>query len=589
MGSRRITLLGALFAVLAVAIEGRTLLTHNLKAEAAETVDAVSSVVAGSAGRQLLVSEPHDYNYEKVGFDWTGGVCVNTGTSKQSPINIETDSLAEESERLGTADDTSRLALKGLLSSSYQLTSEVAINLEQDMQFSFNAPDEDLPQLTIGGVVHTFKPVQIHFHHFASEHAIDGQLYPLEAHMVMASQNDGSDQLAVIGIMYKYGEEDPFLKRLQETAQSNGEAGDKNVELNSFSINVARDLLPESDLTYYGYDGSLTTPGCDERVKWHVFKEARTVSVAQLKVFSEVTLAAHPEATVTNNRVIQPLNGRKVYEYKGEPNDKYNYVQHGFDWRDNGLDSCAGDVQSPIDIVTSTLQAGSSRSDVSSVNLMTLNTDAFTLTGNTVNIGQGMQINFGDPPAGDLPVIRIGTRDVTFRPLQVHWHFFLSEHTVDGVHYPLEAHIVMKDNDNLGDSAGQLAVIGIMYKYGDADPFITDMQKRVSDKIASGAITYGQSGVSLNNPDDPFNVNIKNNFLPSELGYAGYDGSLTTPPCSEIVKWHVFLEPRTVSVEQMEVFADVTLNSNPGATVTTNRMIQPLEGRTVYGYNGAAA
>uniref|UniRef100_A0A7S3VMD7 Carbonic anhydrase n=1 Tax=Dunaliella tertiolecta TaxID=3047 RepID=A0A7S3VMD7_DUNTE len=586
MASRRVCLLGALFAVLSVAIEG-----HSASSEAS---------VASKARRQLKEEpNPNDgYDYMQHGFDWPG--LQEGGTTKypacsgsnQSPIDINTNQLMEPSSRSGTsAVSLNGLNVDGAQADGITLTN-AKVDLEQGMKVTFDQPAANLPTIEIGGTTKSFVPIQFHFHHFLSEHTINGIHYPLELHIVMQEQDPAdvaTAQLAVIGIMYKYGEEDPFLKRLQETAQSNGEAGDKNVELNSFSINVARDLLPESDLTYYGYDGSLTTPGCDERVKWHVFKEARTVSVAQLKVFSEVTLAAHPEATVTNNRVIQPLNGRKVYEYKGEPNDKYNYVQHGFDWRDNGLDSCAGDVQSPIDIVTSTLQAGSSRSDVSSVNLNDLNTDAFTLTGNTVNIGQGMQINFGDPPAGDLPVIRIGTRDVTFRPLQVHWHFFLSEHTVDGVHYPLEAHIVMKDNDNLGDSAGQLAVIGIMYKYGDADPFITDMQKRVSDKIASGAITYGQSGVSLNNPDDPFNVNIKNNFLPSELGYAGYDGSLTTPPCSEIVKWHVFLEPRTVSVEQMEVFADVTLNSNPGATVTTNRMIQPLEGRTVYGYNGAAA
>ncbi|KAF5842846.1 carbonic anhydrase [Dunaliella salina] len=583
MDSRRNSmLLGALFGLLAIATEGRTLLTHDLKAQVAQAVDSAGFVAEEPTGRKLL-AEPHTYNYEMQGFDWTG-LCA-TGTA-QSPINIETGSLSAESER-----STSRIALKGLMSSSYMLTSSVDVNLEQDMKFEFTAPDSDLPQLTIDGVVHSFKPVQIHFHHFASEHTVNGQIYPLEAHIVMASQNEGSDQLAVLGILYKYGEADPFLNRLQETAQNkvnndnSVNFGDKSVPLEEFSVNVARDLLPVSDLGYFGYDGSLTTPTCDERVKWHVFKEPRTVSLDQLKVFSDVTLAAHPEATVTNNRVIQPLHNRKVYEYKDTPTEKYNYVQHGFDWRENEQGSCAGDAQSPIDIVTSSLSEPSARPNVGGVSLNALNTESLSFQpGANVNIEQDMKIDFPSSAfeGVSLPTIRIDGTDRSFRPIQVHWHFFLSEHTVDGVHYPLEGHIVMADTT---EGSSQLAVIGIMYKYGAEDGFIADMQSRVLERIGSGDITYGQQGASLDSPNNPFTINIKSHFLPSNLGYAGYDGSLTTPDCDEIVKWHVFLTPRTVSIEQMKTFAEVTMNAHAGATVTNNRVIQPVNGRVVAGYN----
>ena len=36
--------------------------------------------------------------------------------------------------------------------------------------------------------------------------------------------------------------------------------------------------------------------------------------------------------------------------------------------------------------------------------------------------------------------------------------------------------------------------------------------------------------------------------------YTSYTGSLTTPPCTEGVKWINFLTPLKISVSQMEIF-----------------------------------
>jgi carbonic anhydrase len=45
-------------------------------------------------------------------------------------------------------------------------------------------PTENLPKITFDGVEEEFVPLQTHFHHFLSEHTIDGVHYPLETHLV---------------------------------------------------------------------------------------------------------------------------------------------------------------------------------------------------------------------------------------------------------------------------------------------------------------------------------------------------------------------------------------------------------------------
>ena len=65
------------------------------------------------------------------------------------------------------------------------------------------------------------------------------------------------------------------------------------------------DFLPKS-LTYYGFNGSLTTPPCSEGVAWHVVKEPIALSKAQIVSFRAIFKK--------NARPVQPINGRTVEE-----------------------------------------------------------------------------------------------------------------------------------------------------------------------------------------------------------------------------------------------------------------------------------
>ena len=62
-------------------------------------------------------------------------------------------------------------------------------------------------------------------------------------------------------------------------------------------------------------------------------------------------------------------------------------------------------------------------------------------------------------------------------------------------------------------------------------------------------------------------------LLPATLGYYTYTGSLTTPPCSEGVRWMVLKTPSPVSAREVNVFATRYPNDA--------RPVQPLNGREV--------
>ena len=63
-------------------------------------------------------------------------------------------------------------------------------------------------------------------------------------------------------------------------------------------------------------------------------------------------------------------------------------------------------------------------------------------------------------------------------------------------------------------------------------------------------------------------------LLPANRDYYRFNGSLTTPPCTEGVRWLVMKEPLTISKEQREAFLAVMHHPN-------NRPLQPVNARPV--------
>lgn len=141
---------------------------------------------------------------------------------------------------------------------------------------------------------------------------------------------------------------------------------------------------------------------------------------------------------------------------------------------------------------------------------------------------------------------------ISFELKQFHLHA-PSENLINGKSFPMELHLVHADKD------GNLAVIGVMMQEGKANPAIAQawaqMPKTANEKIA---ITSNLSATAL---------------LPRNRDYYRFNGSLTTPPCTEGVRWLVMKHPITVSKAQIEAFTHV-IHPN-------NRPIQPIKARPV--------
>lgn len=146
--------------------------------------------------------------------------------------------------------------------------------------------------IELDGVKYPF--LQFHFH-APSEHKVNGVAYPLEIHFVHKTE-DG--KIAVVGLLVERGAMNPkWQSFVEDISVATENAEDTTLELDWAS------LLP-SDLTTIRYDGSLTTPGCTEGVKWNVLSNPINMSASQIQAFS----AAYPN----NSRPVQDLNGRKV-------------------------------------------------------------------------------------------------------------------------------------------------------------------------------------------------------------------------------------------------------------------------------------
>lgn len=163
-----------------------------------------------------------------------------------------------------------------------------------------------------------------------------------------------------------------------------------------------------------------------------------------------------------------------------------------------------------------------------------------------INNGHTVQVNY----SGNSYLVIGGKR---YKLLQFHFHS-PSEHTLHGGEKAMEMHLVHQAND------GRLAVVGVMIESGHFNNALKDVWGQMPAS-AGGEHRY---------PD--LSVNAMQ-LLPSDKAYYHYNGSLTTPPCSEGVNWFVLKDSIQLSSQQIKNFKNIVSHNA--------RDIQPLHGRIV--------
>jgi carbonic anhydrase len=201
----------------------------------------------------------------------------------------------------------------------------------------------------------------------------------------------------------------------------------------------------------------------------------------------------------------------------------------------------SGRAQSPIDI-----------SAAQSLNLADITFNYQPSALNIFNNGHTIQVNYDE---GSY----ITYNETQYNLIQFHFHY-PSEHTLNGESFAMEIHFVHRSAD------GDLAVVGALL--------------RASEGLGEGYMPIFDNLPAEAGDPEPTELTIDaNNLLPGSHLFYTYTGSLTTPPCTQGVRWLVLQTPVDISAEQMEAFAQIfELNARPA---------QPLNSRDLLADNGS--
>ena len=197
--------------------------------------------------------------------------------------------------------------------------------------------------------------------------------------------------------------------------------------------------------------------------------------------------------------------------------------------------------------------------------------------------------------------------DTPFVALQFHIHTG-SDHAVDGTYFGADMHIVHQEVGGSG-----LAVLGIFMEPSNNEetgkvsdllagweavaatttekcsPAVATADESLEDQsLGNRKLKQEQQGRKLQS-DEPFSPY---SLVPKDSSYYFYSGSLTTPPCSEIVTWNVVDTAVSLSVKDFVTMTSLILDYVDPETCEfataasplsgfTGRPLQPLNGRAV--------
>lgn len=231
-------------------------------------------------------------------------------------------------------------------------------------------------------------------------------------------------------------------------------------------------------------------------------------------------------------------HGLDEWSYAGETSPEH--------WAELEKNSdCLGTNQSPVNIID--LNVVEKEGDTAHNSLFY---SPKTILTRVRNNGHTIQFDFD---RGDS----ICSREIHYDLVQIHFHT-PSEHTVNGVRYPIEIHLVHQSKEK--DRYTVLAIFGIEGQESETLERLESFLplKEGEEKIINKALDL-------------------TTIFPHNKDYYSYKGSLTTPPCTENVNWIIFKEPSILSLEEV-------IRMRDNMPLRNFRNEQDLNGRVVHLY-----
>merc|ERR1719350_2529118 len=245
-----------------------------------------------------------------------------------------------------------------------------------------------------------------------------------------------------------------------------------------------------------------------------------------------------------------------------------------------GFYDCDGIKQSPININNSMVQDLYFYNQLSLADYDADYAGVFTNNGHTLVFNLDEAESGGTLPTFSSPFVATNAK---YELQQFHFHWgsspdIGSEHTIDGIAFPMEIHLVHKKTDyaSVGASLDYddgLSVIGIFFQVADtSDDGLEDIIAAAETIASAGADQSGESVAG--------SINMSTFLYQTGRSYYYYKGSLTTPPCTETVDWHVMEGAIRITEEDLEILR--TLTYNDGAPMVDNyRNTLPLNNRII--------
>lgn len=172
--------------------------------------------------------------------------------------------------------------------------------------------------------------------------------------------------------------------------------------------------------------------------------------------------------------------------------------------------------------------------------------------------------------AADCTVKSINFDEREYSLAQFHMHA-TSEHALDNYHYDAEIHFVHKNSDT-----DNLLVTGVFLS---AEPNVEEnafIKNLMNDlETSSDDFDVKESGI---NYADLLNGLVAKSHL------FNYNGSLTTPPCSEVVDWWVLNNPILITYDELRTIKNLYADLPATNDAADNRPTQPMNDRQVKYY-----